>query len=114
MRAAADPEHMAVRVAQVYLADAPRRVAGRQRDFQPGGYPWNELGTLVSQRIIHKHKDTFFPKLDRNGSRHRVSLVAAERGSIDSGGRLGLAKNKPDLLAGPRKSVSYCIASTAR
>src|SRR5437667_1435218 len=33
----ADPEHVAIRMAKVHLADVPRHIGGRKCDLQPGG-----------------------------------------------------------------------------
>ena len=34
----ADPEHVAIRMAEVHLADVPRHIGGRECDLQPGGH----------------------------------------------------------------------------
>src|SRR5271157_1840456 len=37
LESAADPEHVAIRMAKVHLASVPRRIGGRKCDLQPGG-----------------------------------------------------------------------------
>src|ERR1700680_4996518 len=37
LESAADPEHVAIRMAKLHLAHAPRHIGGRKCDLQPGG-----------------------------------------------------------------------------
>src|ERR1039458_3887404 len=53
----ADPEHVAIRMAKVHLADVPRHIGGRECDLQPSG----EALLVHLIHIIHpdRHPDAF-------------------------------------------------------
>src|SRR6267378_2606273 len=55
----ADPEHVAIGMAKVHLANVPRHIGGRKRDLQPGG------DALLVHRVHVVHPD-----------RHPDALVA--------------------------------------
>jgi hypothetical protein len=56
LESSADPEHVAIRMAKVHLADVPRHIAGRKCDFQPG----SDALLVHLVHVVHpdRHPDT--------------------------------------------------------